>query len=322
MDRLSGGLDRLGADIPSTDAVAFPSAQDHDILFERSIARLAVPARLYELAELDMLYDETEAAIWTYMRPAVRPMFSPTMLGDFECYQNLLANDFGPSKVPARYWILGSRTPGIWSLGGDLALFDQLIRSGDRAALAEYGYRCVGILNKIMRSHDLPMITIGLVSGQALGGGFEALLAFDFIIAEKGSTFGLPEVKFSLFPGMGAHSILTRKIGAATADRMIQSGETYTAEQMFEMGIVTHLAEPGQGEAAVRDFIAKSNRRHAGLVHARRAARIASPVPLEEMRAIVDEWAEAALQLREQDLKLMLRLANAQNKLPKVASAA
>lgn len=305
-----------------SDAEPFSATSEQDILFERSIARLAVPARLYELSELDMLYDEVEGAVWTYMRPAVRPMFSPTMLGDFECYQSLLANDFGPGKIPARYWILGSRTPGIWSLGGDLALFDRLIRSGDKAALAEYGYRCVGILNKIMRSHDLPMLTIGLVSGQALGGGFEALLAFDFIIAEKGSTFGLPEVKFSLFPGMGAHSILTRKIGAAAADRMIQSGETYSAEEMFEMGIVTHIAEPGEGEAAVRDFIAKANRRHAGLVHARRAARIASPVPLEEMRAIVDEWAEAALQLREQDLKLMLRLANAQNKLPRVATAA
>lgn len=305
-----------------SDAEPFSATSEQDILFERSIARLAVPARLYELSELDMLYDEVEGAIWTYMRPAVRPMFSPTMLGDFECYQSLLANDFGPGKVPARYWILGSRTPGIWSLGGDLALFDRLIRAGDKAALAEYGYRCVGILNKIMRSHDLPMLTIGLVSGQALGGGFEALLAFDFIIAEKGSTFGLPEVKFSLFPGMGAHSILTRKIGAAAADRMIQSGELYTAEEMFDLGIVTHLAEPGEGEAAVRDFIAKANRRHAGLVHARRAARIASPVPLEEMRAIVDEWAEAALQLREQDLKLMLRLANAQNKLPRVATAA
>lgn len=322
MDRLSSGLERLGGDAPMPDAEPFSASSQQDILFERSIARLAVPARLYELAELDMLYDEVEGAIWTYMRPAVRPMFSPTMLGDFECYQSLLANDFGPGKVPARYWILGSRTPGVWSLGGDLALFDRLIRSGDKAALAEYGYRCVGILNKIMRSHDLPMITIGLVSGQALGGGFEALLAFDFIIAEKGSTFGLPEVKFSLFPGMGAHSILTRKIGAAAADRMIQSGESYSAEEMFDMGIVTHLAEPGEGEAAVRDFIAKSNRRHAGLVHARRAARIASPVPLEEMRAIVDEWAEAALQLRDQDLKLMLRLANAQTKLPKVASAA
>lgn len=322
MDRLSGGLEGLGAETPVSEGGAFSIGPERDVFLERSIARLAVPPRLYELAELDMFYDEVEAAIWTYMRPAVRPMFSPTMLGDFECYQNLLANDFGPTKVPARYWILGSRTPGIWSLGGDLALFDQLIRAGDRAALAEYGYRCVAILNKIMRSHDLPMLTIGLVQGQALGGGFEALMAFDFVVAEKGSTFGLPEVKFSLFPGMGAHSILTRKIGAAAANRMIQSGETYSAEEMFEIGIVTHLAEPGEGENAVRDLISKSNRRHAGLVHARRAARIAAPVPLEEMRSIVDEWAEAALQLREQDLKLMLRLANAQNKLPKVANAA
>lgn len=88
--------------------------------------------------------------------------------------------------------------------------------------------------------------------------------------------------------------------------------EVYSAEAMFELGIVQQLAEPGEGEAAVRDFMAKSNRRHAGLVGARRASRRVNAVPLQELRDIVDHWADAALELREQDLKLMLRLAGAQ----------
>ncbi len=75
---------------------------------------------------------------------------------------------------------------------------------------------------------DLPILTIGLVEGTALGGGFEALLSFDYIVAERGASFGLPEVMFGLFPGMGAHAFLSRKLGAAMADRLIVSNQTYT----------------------------------------------------------------------------------------------
>lgn len=70
----------------------------------------------------------------------------------------------------------------------------------------------------------------------------------------------------------------------------------------------------------MRDFIAKSSRRHAGLVGARRASRRANDVSLAELRDIVDYWADAALQLREQDLKLMQRLAGAQARLPRAAA--
>jgi DSF synthase len=101
------------------------------------------------------------------------------------------------------------------------------------------------------------------------------------------------------------------------ADRMILSNETYTAEDMYEMGIVQQLAEPGEGIAAVRKFISKSERKHAGLVGARRAMRAAAPIGLSELRDIVGHWADAALQLGESDLKLMTRLASAQVRLAK-----
>ena len=52
-------------------------------------------------------------------------------------------------------------------------------------------------------SFDLPFTTISLVQGDALGGGFEAALAGDVVIAEKSAQFGFPEVMFNLFPGNG-----------------------------------------------------------------------------------------------------------------------
>jgi DSF synthase len=320
MDRLSSGLARHEAGLDAGSDLAFGFSSTAEQLIAQSQLRLSIPEELFNLGELEVLYDEREAALWTFMRPAGRPSFTPSLLADFSSWQRLIGAHFGPDHVPLRYLVLGSRAPGVFCFGGDLELFEGLIREGNRDGLAAYGYRCVEILHRNMNSLDIPMLTIGLVQGQALGGGFEALLSFDFIIAERGSTFGLPEVLFGLFPGMGAHAILSRKLGTAMADRVIMGNETYSAEAMHEMGIVHQLAEPGQGEAAVREFMAKSARRHAGLVGARRASRRAENVTLAELRDIVDHWADAALELREQDLKLMHRLAAAQAKLLRAAA--
>lgn len=315
MERISSDLS--GPEAPHSQAEGVVEGPDEaaPAMLEQARVRLAIPDELFALSELDVLYSDAEEAIWTYMHPAGRPSFTPPMLGDFDAWQKLIGANFGPGKVPLKYLILGSRAPGVFCFGGDLELFASLIRECNRDALAGYGYRCVEILYRNMQALDLPILTIGLVQGQALGGGFEALLSFDHIVAERGSTFGLPEVMSGLFPGMGAHAILSRRLGQAMADRIIMGNEVYTAEAMYELGIVQQLAEPGEGELAVRDFMAKSSRRHAGLVGARRASRRTNALPLAELRDIVDHWADAALQLREQDLKLMQRLAGAQTRL-------
>lgn len=320
MDRISSDLPGAQSSRDDGEMELFGVETDAAAVLAQARVRLSIPDELFALNELDVLYSEDEQALWTYMSPAGRPSFTPTMLGDFVNWQRLIAAHFGPERVPLRYLVLGSRAPGVFCFGGDLELFASFIRQGNRDALAAYGYRCVEILHRNINALDLPILTIGLVQGQALGGGFEALLSFDYIIAERGSTFGLPEVMFGLFPGMGAHAILSRKLGQAIADRIIMGNETYSAEAMYELGIVHQLAEPGAGEAAVRDFMAKSARRHAGMVGARCASRRANEVTLAELRDIVDDWADAALQLREQDLKLMQRLAGAQSRLARTAA--
>ncbi|AWW74891.1 enoyl-CoA hydratase [Erythrobacter sp. KY5] len=301
---------------------AIPWTGDEDLIAESAIHN-SIPEKLFSLQELDVLYDDRSAALWTYMNPEGRPSFTPTMLGDFENWQDLIESGFGPDKVPLRYLILGSRSPDVFCFGGDLDLFQRLIRERDRDALVEYGHRCCNILDRNIRTLDIPMLTVGLVQGTALGGGFEALLSFDYIIAERHATFGLPEVMFGLYPGMGAHALLVRKLGSALADKIIVSNETFTAEQMYEFGIVNQLAEPGDGANAVREFIKKSERRHAGLVGARMATKRVWKLHLQELNEITEMWADTALQLSETDLKVMSRLVAAQARLAeRIATAA
>ena len=319
MDRLSSHLDRPeeGEADAGEGAIGFGPGDEH--LVRQSRQHLRIDRQLFDLAELDILYQAESAARWTFMRPAGRPSFTPPMLRDFEEWQRLIGENFGPGQVPLRYLVLGSRAPGVFCFGGDLQLFERLIRSGDRDGLMRYGYRCVQILHRNMHALDLPMLTVGLVQGAALGGGFEALLSFDYIIAERDATFGLPEILFGLFPGMGAHAILSRKLGSAMADRLIVSNHTYTAQEMYDLGLVHYLAENGEGLAACEDFIRKSERRHPGLVNARKAIRVTNPIGLSELKRIVDLWADAALQLSDSDLKIMNRLTRAQERLADAA---
>jgi len=318
MDRTSSELDGAGKDRVS-DRSAIPLGDGEKALVAESARHAAIPEGLFKLNELDVFYEDDTQTLWTYMNPHGRPSFTPRMLGDFENWQVYIEQGFGPEKVPLRFLVLGSRAPGVFCFGGDLDLFQRLIRERDRDGLVRYGHRCCKILHRNIASLDLPMLTVGLVEGAALGGGFEALLSFDYIVAERGATFGLPEIMFGLFPGMGAHALLSRKLGSAMADRLIVSNETYTAEQMYELGLVHHLAENGQGLATCRDFIRKSDRRHAGLINSRRAMKVAWDLELAELNRITELWADSALQLREQDLKVMGRLVAAQARLAKAA---
>ena len=300
---------------------AVPLTSDEELYAESAI-HAAIPEDLFELAELDVLYEDSTATLWTFMDPEGRPSFTPTLLKDFENWQSLIGRNFGPDRIPLRYLVLGSRSSDVFCFGGDLELFQRLIRERNRDALVEYGHRCCAILDRNIRTLDIPMLTVGLVQGAALGGGFEALLSFDYIIAERQATFGLPEIMFGLYPGMGAHALLARKVGSAMADRIIVSNVTYTAEEMYDLGIVQELAEPGDGINAVRAFIKRSERRHAGLVGSRRAIKEVWQLKLDELNRITEMWADTALQLREQDLKVMSRLVSAQARLAERIAAA
>lgn len=278
--------------------------------------------RLFALEQLDVVWDAEPGTLWAFMRPRGRPCYNVDLLDDIHALQRGVVAKFSGGPNELRYFVAGSRTPGVFSLGGDLNLFAGCIRNKDRSALVEYGRSCVRVLHRFYYALGLPIITIGLAQGDALGGGLESLLSFNIIIAEKGAKFGFPESLFGLFPGMGAFSLLARRIGAAVAEDMILTGRTYTAEEMKELGLVHVLAEPGQGIAAVHEYIAKSKRRHSGSRAIFEAARAVAPMPLAELDRVVDIWADACLHVREHDLKLMERLVRAQNKLPPALQAA
>lgn len=272
-----------------------------------------------ELDQIECAHDISNATLWSFMKFKGRPSYNEGLLSDFHRWQtNIKAHKatFGP---PLKYVVLGSRQPGVFCLGGDLDYFLDCIRRGDRNRLAEYGLSCVTILHNNWRALDSDITTIGLAQGDALGGGFESLLSFDVVCAERGAKFGFPEQLFGLFPGMGALSFLGRKLGFAKAEMLVRTGKTLTAEELYELGLVHLLAEPGKGIEVVSRFIQKNGARHAAQLYMHKASKRANPIPFDELRDIVWLWADACMQLEDHNLQVMRRLVGAQSKLGMVA---
>ena len=263
-------------------------------------------------------FDPATGTAWGYFNPKGTPCFSLGLLKEIRAHDNALAAngghiDVGGVSSKVRYYVCGSRTPRVFNLGGDLALFVLLIKARDRDALAHYARLCIDNMYPRIQNYFCPTLTtISLVQGDALGGGFECAMSSDVLVAEESAQLGLPEILFNLFPGMGAVSLLTRRIGLRAAEELILSGRVLPAAKLHEMGIVDVVAKDGQGEAAVCDWIGSNDRRRNGLQAVLRARQQVSPITREELDSIADTWVDAALRIEDRDLKMMSRIVRSQ----------
>ena len=277
--------------------------------------------------QIEVEFEPEHAVAWTYMKPSGAPCFNLGMLEELRAHDSAIESCGGrvlykDDLHQIHYYVGGSRVEGIFSLGGNLENLVELIKAGDHDTLMHYAKLCVDNMFLRICGYNSPMITISLVQGEALGGGFETALSSNVIVAERRSRMGLPEILFNLFPGNGAYSLLARRVGMKRAEEMIFSGRVYTAEELHEAGVVDVLAEDGTGEAAVRDYIRRNERRRNGMQAVFSCRQHFHPVTHEELLNIANVWVSAALRLEEKDLKLMSRLARAQAKLVPGGAAA
>ncbi len=269
-----------------------------------------------EYKEISVRYDEQHRALWYYYNPSPRPCFSSVMLHELrEVFQSIMdyfrTRETG-SPPPIRYMILNSQVPGIFNLGGDLALFSKLIKERDREQLLNYATICIDLCYLQAVSLHLPITTIALVEGTALGGGFESALASNIFIATEDAEMGFPEIRFNLFPGMSAYSFLARTCGMVIAERIIISGETYSAKTLYDMGVVHHLAERGNGQESVKKYIRQHQRSSNGRRALQQVGQRYHPIDYKELSDITTIWVDAALRLNDKDLRMMDRLVKAQ----------
>lgn len=268
--------------------------------------------------QLSARFDVEQRAMWSRWHATPRPCFNPELLRDIRTYYDVLEHtggvlDDGTQTHPIEYVVLASGMQGVFNLGGDLDLFRSLIERRDRAGLSVYGRACVDVLYRNYVAHGLAATTISLVQGECLGGGFEAALSSDVIVAERSARFGFPEILFNLFPGMGAYSFLYRRVGEKRGEEILTSGRIYSADEMLEFGVIDRVVDDGQGEVAVGALIKQRARSRNGLYGIAAARRRVQRIDLEELVDIVEIWVDCAMRLNPRDLKLMQRLVSRQS---------
>ena len=268
--------------------------------------------------QLSAFFDGEQHAMWLRWNPTPRPNFNPDLLRDLDRYCRFITHtggevNCGGESAPVEFAILASKVPGVFNLGGDLGLFARLIDRQDRDGLLGYGKACVDVLYRNYIGHELPITTISLIQGECLGGGFEAALSSDVLVAERQARFGFPEIMFNLFPGMGAYSFLERKVGKRPTENLITSGKIYSADDMLAMGVVDVVVDQGRGEAEIASFIRSRGRSRNAMAGIAAARRRVHKLDYEELMGVVEVWVDTALNLSHRDLKLMQRLVSRQN---------
>ncbi len=273
------------------------------------------PRRQYQ--QIGQEYDPSLKALWTYMKPLSIPCFNQNLVEEIHHSFHLLDEKKGyfqhnDSWQPVNYSVIASRDPKVFNLGGDLALFITLIRERNKEALMHYARLCVEAIYTRLTNFNSTTITISVVQGDALGGGFEFALSSNIIIAEQGTRFGFPEILFSMFPGMGAYSLLSRKVGMRITEDLVTSGNTYKAEDLHKLGIIDFITPAGEGKNLANDLMKKQERQVNALKNIYRCRQLVNPVTNTELQNVISLWVDAAMSINEKDLTTMRRLVNSQ----------
>jgi DSF synthase len=263
-----------------------------------------------EFSQLKAFYEEERRVMWMMLRSEPRPCFNQQLVSDII----RLARAARESGLRFDFWVTGSLVPEIFNVGGDLNFFVDVIRKGERDRLMAYARSCIDGVWEIYNGFGTDAISIAMIEGSALGGGFEAALAHHYVIAQKGAKLGFPEIAFNLFPGMGGYSLVARKSNMHVAETLISTGESRLAEWHAEKGLVDQVFEPGDAMLATRTFIDLARPMLNGTRAMLRARQRVLPLSRSELMDITEDWVESAFKLEEKDIAFMERLVVLQNR--------
>lgn len=207
-------------------------------------------------------------------RPEVRNAIDQAMVSDLHDVCAALEHD------PRILLLIGSG--GTFAAGADIAQLRERRRDDALRGINS------GLFDRIGR---LPMPTIALVEGYALGGGAELAYACDFRIGTPSTRIGNPEPGLGILAAAGATWRLVELVGEPVAKEILLAGRVLEADEAYALRLLNEVVEPG-------DLLAAGHRW---------ADRIATQAPLavrltktafhapRDAHPLIDDLAQAVL---------------------------
>jgi isohexenylglutaconyl-CoA hydratase len=184
---------------------------------------------------------------------------------------------------------------GHFSAGGDLdamAAMPPKPANGAADPLVA-AYRQFG--DALLALNELPQVTISIVEGSAVGGGFGMACCSDVVILHESAAFGMPEPKVGFIPSQ-ILPFVVRRVGEGPARDLAVTGRVIDAREAHRLGIGRHFcantAEINRTLKAVLDDVLRLEPKAVAAVK-----RLVLSSATRDDRAVLDDAAESLVGL-------------------------
>jgi enoyl-CoA hydratase len=138
-----------------------------------------------------------------------------------------------------------------FSAGGDIPEFAESVRSGVDVAVRDFVRRGQAMTARL---ESFPKPIIAAVNGIAFGGGCEITEAVHIAIASERAIFAKPEIKLGMPPTFGGTQRLPRLAGRKRALELLLTGDTFSPQRAYDMGLINRIVPHGDLLSAARDM--------------------------------------------------------------------
>lgn len=237
--------------------------------------------------------ENRDGALWvTFNRPESFNSLSPeSVCGMMDMWQRAESDD-SVSLV-----VLTGAGERAFCAGADLKLTIPLL-SGAREPETEHDHRLLNTpdwLGQLMqRNLSFTKPVVAAINGTAMAGGCELALASDIRIASSNATFALSEARLGIIPAGGSMVRLPRQIPWCHAMEFMLTGDTISADQAREMGLINRVVAPQDLYGEVAQLVDRlKNNAPLSLQAIKRAAVVTSGLDLNRAFALEDQEARA-----------------------------
>ena len=137
----------------------------------------------------------------------------------------------------------------------------------------------------------LPIPVVAAVHGHCYTGALEVALAADFIIASDTARFGDTHAKFALVPVWGMSARLPRRVGLATAKRLMFTAEMFGADEAVRIGLAEYAVPHEEFDAEI-ERLAKQIAAQSPYSHAANKRLLDRADGKSADEAIIREWMD------------------------------